>query len=131
MIYNILADLIVLVHFIFAFFTILGGFFVLKWKYLIKIHIPAVIWGIIIELTGWTCPLTPLENLLRIKGGGTGYNSEFIEHYILPVLYPSILTRNLQIILGILLLIINAGIYGYMIIFLNQKKRRNTNNITK
>ncbi len=105
------ADIIVVLHFAFVIFTVLGGFLVLRWKVLAWIHVPAVVWAVLIEFGGWICPLTPLENLLRVRGGGSGYESGFVEHYILPLLYPSMLTRPLQIALGLLVLGINLGIY--------------------
>ena len=115
MLYKVFADLIVVVHFTFVLFVIFGGFLVLWSKRMAWLHIPAVIWGILIEFCGWICPLTPLENLLRQKGGALAYRSGFIEHYILPVLYPTILTRRLQITLGFLVLTLNVGIYWWLL----------------
>lgn len=89
----------------------LGGFLVL-WKHsLAWYHIPAVLWAAAIEFMGWVCPLTPLENILRTRGGGAGYETGFVEHYIVPVLYPAALTRRMQIGLGIIVLGINIVIY--------------------
>ncbi len=113
--YGFLADLVVLVHFAFVLFVLLGGLLVLKWKRVAWGHVPAFLWGALIEFAGWICPLTPLENWLRAKGGVTGYGSGFIEHYILPVLYPTLLTRRLQIALGLLILGVNLGIYGWLL----------------
>ena len=109
--YNSLADLVVIIHFLFVLFVLLGGFFVLWKSSVARYHIPAVFWGASIEFLGWICPLTPLENLLREKGGVAGYNVGFVEHYIVPILYPASLTRQQQIILGIIVLGINIGIY--------------------
>jgi hypothetical protein len=78
------------------------------------LHIPAAVWGALIELAGWVCPLTPLEQWLRRRAGGAGYSGGFIEHYILPVLYPSALTRPIQLILGVLVIAANLGIYAYV-----------------
>ena len=114
MFYRILADLVVIGHFAFVLFVIFGGFFVLRSKRVAWIHVPFVLWAIIIEFAGWICPLTPLEILLRRKGGALAYRSGFIEHYILPVLYPVMLTRRLQIILGFLVIAINLGIYWWV-----------------
>ena len=111
MIYNSLADLVVIVHFLFVLFVLLGGFLVLWKSHIAWYHVPAVLWGASIEFLGWICPLTPVENLLREKGGVAGYNVGFVEHYIVPILYPASLTRQLQIILGIIVLGINIGIY--------------------
>ena len=111
MIYNFLADLVVILHFLFVLFVLLGGFLVL-WKSLFAwYHVPAVLWGACLEFSGWICPLTPLENLLREKGGLAGYNVGFVEHYIVPVLYPASLTRQMQVIIGIIVVSINFGIY--------------------
>lgn len=120
MFYRITADLIVLLHVCFVLFVLLGGFLVLWRKYLAWCHIPAVIWGAAIEFFGWVCPLTPLENLLRNKGGNASYATGFVEHYIMPILYPTVLTRKMQIGLGIVVLVINAVIY---IIFWQQNRK--------
>jgi hypothetical protein len=113
--YQILADIVVLIHFAFIIFVILGGFLALRWRWLVWIHIPVVLWGVLIEFAGWICPLTPLENQFRMKSGASGYQSGFIEHYIIPIIYPTDLTRSLQIKLGILVILINASIYGFIL----------------
>ena len=95
-------------------FVVLGGLLVLRWPRVAYLHIPAAIWGAAIEFLGWICPLTPLEHWLRRRSGGAGYSGGFIEHYILPVLYPSALTREIQLILGFLVIAVNLGIYGYV-----------------
>ena len=100
MIYRILADAVVLLHFGFVVFVVGGGLIVLYRPRLAWVHIPAVIWGALIEFAGWICPLTPLENWLRFRGGQAGYAGSFLEHYLLPVLYPEFLSRSLQFILG-------------------------------
>ena len=115
MVYHVLADLVLMVHFAFVLFAVLGGFLVLKWRSLAWIHVPVFLWATLIELTGWVCPLTPLENWLREKGGGLVYRSDFIEHYILRLLYPATLTRSLQIFLGLLALSFNLGLYGWIL----------------
>ena len=109
--FSMLADLVVTLHFAFVLFVVFGGLLMLKWKRVMAIHLPAAIWGALIEFSGWICPLTPLENWLREKGGGHGHSSGFIEHTVMPLLYPTELTRELQISLGILVIIINGGIY--------------------
>ncbi|HET9530806.1 MAG TPA: DUF2784 domain-containing protein [Blastocatellia bacterium] len=113
--YRILADFVVLLHLAFVLFVLFGGLLVLKWKRCALIHIPAFFWGALIEFTGWICPLTPLENWLRQKGGERGYSDGFIEHYIVALLYPASLSRRLQITFGILVLIVNLGVYGYIV----------------
>ena len=115
MLYRVVADLVVVVHFAFVLFAVLGAFFVLRWKRCAWIHVPAVLWAALIEFYGWVCPLTPLENWLRETGGAIAYRSGFIEHYILPILYPTVLTRRLQIALGLFVLGINLGIYGWVL----------------
>ncbi|MDX1775423.1 MAG: DUF2784 domain-containing protein [Desulfobulbales bacterium] len=111
MVYGYLADFIVLLHAFFVVFIVLGGVLVF-WKPSIAwYHIPAVFWAASIEFLGWICPLTPLENLLRVKGGEAGYATGFVEHYIVPVLYPAQLTRKMQIGLGIIVLAANTAVY--------------------
>jgi uncharacterized protein DUF2784 len=110
-----LADLVVVVHFSFVLFVVFGGLLVLRWPRLAYLHIPAAIWGAWIEFAGRICPLTPLENRLRTAAGGAAYQGGFVEHYILPVLYPSALTRNIQLVLGGVVLGLNLGIYGYLL----------------
>ena len=110
----LLADLVVAVHFGFVVFVVLGGLLVLRWPKLAYLHVPAAVWGAVIELAGWICPLTPLENSLRRQAGSVGYSGDFIEHYILPILYPSALTRDIQLLLGFLVIAANLGIYAYV-----------------
>jgi uncharacterized protein DUF2784 len=111
----LLADLIVGLHFIFVIFVVLGGLLVLRWPRVAYLHLPAAAWGALIEFGGWVCPLTPLEQALRRSAGDAGYSGGFIEHYILPLLYPSALTRHIQILLGILVLATNLAIYGRLL----------------
>jgi hypothetical protein len=113
-IYPIFADLVVWIHFAFVVFVVLGGVLVMRWPRLIWVHLPAAMWGVIIELCGWICPLTPLENWLRRKGGGENYHSDFVAHYLLPMLYPQGLTRKSQITLGALVVVVNVAIYGWI-----------------
>jgi hypothetical protein len=79
------------------------------------VHLPAVVWGALIEFTGWICPLTPLEVWARVRAGETGYSGGFVEHYLLPVVYPTDLTRDAQVVLGCLVLIVNLAVYGWVI----------------
>lgn len=111
MIYRYLADLVVVGHLAFVFFVILGGFVVLRYGWVAWLHLPAAAWGVLIELTGWVCPLTPLEVRLREMGGEAGYTGGFVQHYIIPVLYPGDLTRSHQVILGLGVLGMNLWIY--------------------
>jgi len=110
-----LADAIVVLHFGFLLFVVLGGLLVLRWPKLAWLHAPAAIWGVLIEFFGWVCPLTPLENHFRQLGGQAGYSGGFIQHYIVSVLYPDSLTRGTQIILGALVLALNTFIYGRLL----------------
>jgi hypothetical protein len=111
MAFRILADATVAVHVAFVLFVILGGLIVARWRGVAWVHIPAAAWAAWVEFAGWVCPLTPLENWLREQGGGTAYTSSFIEHYLLPILYPESLSRELQWVLGGMVLLINAVMY--------------------
>jgi hypothetical protein len=111
---RLLADFIVLFHLAFILFVLFGGLLVLKWKRLVWLHLPAFAWGVLIEFVGWWCPLTPWENALRMSGGETPYQSGFIEHYILPIIYPPGLTREVQIVLGAVVILVNTGVYGWI-----------------
>lgn len=115
MLYSLLADIIVIIHLAFIIFVVLGGILVLKWKRIIWLHIPAAIWGALIEFMGWICPLTPLENRFRMMAGDSGYTGDFIARYILPLIYPGALTRGIQILLGVFVIVINIAIYAYII----------------
>ena len=115
MIYRALADLVLVVHLAFVLFVVLGGLLVLPWPRVAFLHVPAAIWGVLIEYSGWICPLTPLENSFRQSGGEAGYSGGFIQHYIQPVLYPAGLTRGTQIVLGSLALIVNLTAYGVLL----------------
>jgi len=111
MIYSLLADLTVLVHTAFVLFVVCGGLAVLRRPRLAWLHLPAAIWGVVIEFTGWVCPLTPLENRFRSLAGEGGYAGSFIDHYLVPILYPPGLTARAQVVMGIGVLGINAAIY--------------------
>jgi hypothetical protein len=114
MLYRVLADCLVLVHLAFVIFVVAGGFLVLWRPSLRWIHLPAAAWGALIEFTGWICPLTPWEQALRRMDGQAGYAGGFIEHYILPVLYPEGLTPAVQIVLGFLVVGVNVAIYAFV-----------------
>lgn len=92
-------------------FVVLGGLLVLRWRWVMWLHLPAAVWGALIEFAGWICPLTPLEKWLRREGGLGGYEGGFVEHYILPLLYPSALTRTVQLVLGAGVIVVNLLIY--------------------
>ena len=105
------ADIIVLLHFAFILFVSAGGLLVLRWPRLAWLHLPCVAWGVLIETTGCICPLTPMEMRFRLAAGDPGYSGDFIDRYLRPVIYPSGLTRGVQIGLGLALLLFNAIIY--------------------
>jgi hypothetical protein len=113
--YRLLADGLVVVHAAFVGFVVVGGLLVLKWPRVAFVHVPAVAWGVVVELAGWVCPLTPLENQAREAGGGIAYKGDFIEHYLLPVLYPADLTRQMQWTLGVAAVLVNVAVYGLVI----------------
>ena len=112
--YSWLADLVLCIHVGFVFFVIFGGLLVLKWRWIAWLHLPAAVWGTVVEFTGWICPLTPLENWLREQGGEASYRSDFIAQYLLPVLYPVDLTRDLQLLLGTGVVVLNAAVYWWL-----------------
>ncbi len=105
------ADLTVLIHFSFILFVIFGGFLAMKWRTVIWLHLPAAVWGTLIEFFGWTCPLTVLENQLRRDNNNGEYSTGFIEHYIIPLIYPEGLTPEIQVILGFAVIVLNLFIY--------------------
>jgi uncharacterized protein DUF2784 len=117
------ADTIVVVHFGFVLFVALGGLLVLYRGWIAWIHLPAAAWGVLIEFTGWICPLTPLEQDLRRAAGAASYAESFTEHYILPLLYPIGLTRPTQMALGFAVLALNAAIYGFAL-YRQARKRK-------
>ena len=120
MMYLLLADLVVVIHLVFVLFSVFGALLLIRWRKIIWLHLPAAAWAVWIEFSGRICPLTPLENWLRLKGGEYGYSGDFVEHYLLPLLYPSSLTREIQIILGAIVAGMNMAIYGY-VFFLRRK----------
>lgn len=113
--YRSLADGVVLFHFAFVGFVLLGGLIVLRWRRTMWLHLPAVAWGIFIQLSYRRCPLTPLENRLRERGAGDAYAGGFVDHYIMPVLYPDGLTRDLKVAIALLIIVLNAACYGFIL----------------
>jgi hypothetical protein len=114
-IFRIAADMLVVLHLGFILFVVLGGLAVLKWGRLAWLHLPAAAWGALIVINGWICPLTPLEHYLRRAGGQAGYSGGFIDHYLMPIIYPVGLTRKLQITMGVALVVGNLLIYGWVV----------------
>ena len=113
--YRIAADFVLITHFAFVLFVVLGGFLVLRWPRLAWVHLPVALYGAIIEFLGFICPLTPLENSLRQRGGEAGYSGGFIDHYITATIYPSGLTRGIQLVLGVGVLVLNAVVYAIVV----------------
>lgn len=112
MIYRFLADSLVALHLAFILFVVLGGFLTWRWRRVAWVHLPAAAWGALIEFMGWVCPLTPLENRFRRLAGQLGYDGGFIEHYLIPVIYPDDWTLGLRIVLGGFVVIVNAVAYA-------------------
>ncbi len=115
MICRILADAVLVIHLIFIVFAVVGGLAVLRWRFLAWAHLPCALWAAAIEFGGWICPLTPLENFLRQAAGQAGYHGSFIQHYLLPVIYPHSLTREMQIGMGVGVLIVNLAAYALVV----------------
>jgi len=121
MTYKLFADLVFLVHLSFIAFVVLGGIAVWRIPKLAWLHLPAVAWAALIEFAGWICPLTPWEQHFRRLAGEEGYTGGFVENYLLPVVYPEGLTRGIQILLGVIVLAINA--LAYVLIIRRHRKR--------
>ena len=109
--YRIAADSVLLVHLAFVLFVVLGGLLVFRWHWIAWVHLPIAIYGAAIEFIGFTCPLTPFENWLRRRSGEAGYAGDFIDHYITALVYPSGLTRSMQLVLGVGVLLLNVTVY--------------------
>lgn len=115
MLYRLLANFVVVTHGLFIVFVVLGGFLAWRWRWLAWVHVPAAVWGVLIEYKGWICPLTPLENYFRARAGLEGYSGGFIEHYVLPLIYPGTLTPAKQFVLGTFVLLTNVCAYGILV----------------
>lgn len=113
--YRLLANAVVAFHGLFILFVVLGGFLAWRWRWVAAVHIPCALWGILIEYRGGICPLTPLENSLRARAGQQGYAGGFVEHYVLPVIYPKGLTAGVQVALGTFVLSVNLFAYSLLI----------------
>lgn len=121
--YRLLADLVFVLHLCFTIFVIGGGFLVWRWRWVAFLHLPAAIWGLTIEFLDAPCPLTPLEQLLLNKTGAAGYEGGFIDHYVVPLIYPE---ANPRFFLeaGLFLLLINCAIYARIILHIKAKKTK-------
>ncbi len=116
MLYSFAADTLLIVHLLFIFFVIFGGLLLFKWHGLFSLHLAAVVWGVLVEFNHWICPLTHWENALRRAAGETGYESGFVEYYLVPLIYPTELTNDHQLILGSLVIAINIVIYSWLLL---------------
>lgn len=115
MLHRLAADGVVLFHFGFILFVVAGWALALRWPYVIVLHLPAALWGALIEFGGWTCPLTPIENALREQAGEAGYHGGFVAHYVTRIIYPAGLTRSAEVILGVLVVCVNLIGYGIFV----------------
>jgi hypothetical protein len=111
---NLLADLVLLLHFAFVLFAVFGGLLVLRRRWVAWLHVPAFVWAVLINLIGWVCPLTPLEKSLRVAAGGEAYEGGFVRHYIAPLIYPEGAGPELGLKIGTVLLVWNLAIYGWI-----------------
>ncbi len=112
--YRIAADFFLVFHFLFIVFVLFGGLLAFRFRWAPAIHIPAAAWGAFVEITGRLCPLTTIEVWLRRTAGDSGYSESFIEHYLYPIIYPDGLTRDLQLGLAGMVILLNAAIYGWV-----------------
>lgn len=112
MVYRTLADLVLVLHLLFIVFAAAGGLLALRWRWAPALHLPAVLWGVAVELLGLVCPLTPLENRLRQAAGAAGYSGGFLEQYLLPVVYPGGLSPTMHVALAGLLVAANLLVYA-------------------
>ena len=115
MLYRLLADIVLILHAGFVAFVVLGALLMLRWPRIAWVHVPVVLWGAGIEFLGGICPLTPLENHWRRLAGELGYPGGFVEHYVMSALYPDGLTHRAQLVLGALVLLVNAAIYAWVL----------------
>jgi hypothetical protein len=124
MLFQLLADLVLLLHACFILFVVLGALLAIRWPRVAWAHIPACIWSAVLEFSGFSCPLTPLENSLRQAGGATTYAGGFLEHYLLPFVYPPGLTPQFQVLLGVLVILVNGVLYWHVFRYRGARARR-------
>ncbi len=115
MFHRALADVVVVTHLVFIVFVVLGGLLALRWRLAPLLHLPAALWGVYIELSGGLCPLTPLENELRQAAGSAGYSGGFVEHYVVPIVYPAALSEQLQVVLASVVILANVLVYSFVL----------------
>ena len=126
MIYSFLADLLVVFHLVFILYVIAGALLIFKWPKTLWLHLPSCFWGMTVEFIGWICPLTTWEIQLRRLAGEEGYTRSFIEHYLIPIIYPSGLNREIQMLMGSIVLIVNLSLYT--LILIKRRKRKTPEN---
>jgi hypothetical protein len=126
MFYRYSADAVLFLHFAFIAFVVIGGLLAVWRRGVLFIHLPAALWGVFVELTGRVCPLTSLENTFRIKAGYAGYSKSFVEHYLLGIIYPEGLTREVQYFLGALVVVVNVAIYLWLFYRFRQENHGDT-----
>jgi hypothetical protein len=124
MLYRLLADVAAIVHLAFVLFVAVGGFLVLRWRKLGWVHLPAAIWGALIELMNWDCPLTTYENLFRLRAGLQGYSEGFIAHHVYSLIYPPGLTRGVQFAIAAFVFLLNTAIYAKVFPITIRRSRR-------
>jgi cytochrome c biogenesis protein CcdA len=124
MFYRTAADAVVAFHLLFIVFVLFGGLLVLRRPWLAMLHVPAIIWGTAVEFLHLYCPLTPLENALRSKAGEQGYDGGFVEHYLIPLIYPAGLTPGVQLWLGGIVVLVNVAVYGRLLVHYVSRARR-------
>ena len=112
--YALLADLVLVAHLAFVVFVVAGGLLAVRWAWVAWIHLPCAAWGATVELAGWICPLTPLEVEWRRRAGEEGFSGGFLDHYVMPILYPEGLTREVQIALGAIVIVLNLAVYAWV-----------------
>jgi hypothetical protein len=117
---SLLADALLLIHFLFVLFVVFGGLIALYRRWLAWLHVPTFVWAALINILGWTCPLTPLEQSLRIAAGETGYEGGFVEHYIAPLVYYEATSGDFGVKLGLAVLLWNLAVYAVVIVRLRR-----------
>ena len=114
MYFRLAADGVLLLHLAFILFALFGGALAARWRWMPLVHLPTAAWAFFVELTGRICPLTPIENDLRVRAGQSGYTRSFVEHYLLDLIYPAGLTRELQFVLAATVVVVNIAIYAWL-----------------
>lgn len=117
MLFSLAAAAVLLLHFGFILFALVGSLLALRYRWIVAVHVPAAVWGFAVELTGRSCPLTAAENFLLTRAGRAGYTESFVEHYLLPIIYPTGMTRNVQIALAASVVVINLLLYGWLFLY--------------